>query len=304
MVDDLITRTLDATSRVLGALTPDKWLFIAFALLPALAWMYIFLARQRENRGLVAMTFIAGIVAVIPVFALQIEIERIHTFLGGWSTPLIAVLLTSLWIGLYEETAKHWVVQKVDDSTFRNVDDAIELSIVAALGFSFIENVMYFHSIWNNPAIDNFWFYYTFRSLGSMFLHVFASGIYGYFYGLAHFAQPVLQDHINAGYRFPIVRTLHHIFHLKSSTLFHEEMVVVGLIAAATIHGAFDAMMGLSDYFQNEGNIFLYKFFLIAAVPFLVGGYFWLTALLDKKEDHKAYGHVIDDQRTSPTEAA
>lgn len=296
---DMWSRTLDAFGRVGGAFDGDHLIFVLLAIIPAVIWIYIFFQHQRENKFLTMLTFIGGMLSVVPIFIFQQEIGAIEGWIIGLGlTSLVTVFFTSLWVGVYEETVKHWVVKVTDNRYFRDIDDAIEFSIVAALGFAFLENILYFYSIWNNPGIDNFWFYYLFRSAGSMFLHVFASGIFGYYYGVAHFAQPVLREELSRGRKFFITEWLHKVMHLKDSTVFHEEKVLEGLVLAASLHGAFDLMMGLSQHYADLGSATASKVWLVMAVPFLVGGYFWLTYLLDKKEDHKIYGRVTNE-RTS-----
>jgi hypothetical protein len=302
---DLLTRTADAVGRVLGVFTSgEHFLFLLLAIIPVAAWLYLFWRREPENKLLAVVTFIAGMLSVIPIFIFQQEIGHIESWIVSvGATAFVIIFLKSVWVGVYEETAKHWVVRHTDRKFFRNIDDAIEFSIIAALGFAFIENVLYFHTIWNNPLTqDGFAFYYIFRSLGSMFLHVFASGIFGYYYGIAHFAQPVLQEQLSNGKRFPLIGWLHQILHLKSETLFHEEKITEGLIIAAGLHGVFDLLMSLSQHYSEAGSDILGKVWLALAVPYLIGGYFWLTYLLDKKEDHKEYGHVTEE-RTSESES-
>ena len=295
LAPDFIDRVISAFGRVAGIFHPDYLLFIGLAIVPVLIWLYIFFRHQRENKLITTLTFLAGMLAVVPIFIFQHEITRIESWIEGaiWSS-LGVIALTGLWVGFYEETAKIWIVKITDRKLFRNIDDAIQLSIVVALGFAFIENVLYFRSIWDNPLIGNFWFYFTFRSLGSMFLHILASGIFGYYYGVAHFAKPVLQDKLSAGKKFIFTKWIHRLLHLKSETVFYQEKVFEGLLIAASLHATFDFLMGMSQHFADEGSALGTKFWLLLAVPFLVSGYFWLTYLLDQKENHKAYKEVED----------
>jgi RsiW-degrading membrane proteinase PrsW (M82 family) len=266
------------------------------ALVPVILWLYIFLRHQRENMLLTFSFFLAGMLAVVPIFVFQHEIMRIGSFLENlFANVILVTALTSLWVGFYEETSKHWIMKFTGKSFIRNIDDAIIFSITVALGFAFIENVLYFHKIWNNPDIEESirWFYIIFRSLGSMFLHILASGIFGYYYGVARFAKPVLRDQLAAGKRFIFTKWIHRVLHLKSETVFHEEKIFEGLLIAASLHATFDFLMGMSQHFTDTGSAEnLSKIFLLSAIPFLVGGFFWLTYLLDKKEDHKNYGEV------------
>jgi RsiW-degrading membrane proteinase PrsW (M82 family) len=292
LAPDFIDRVADAFSRVAGVFDAPHLPFVGLAAVPVIIWIYIFLRHQRENKLLVLGIFLAGMLAVIPIFVFQHEINRIDGILENLFANIVLVTtLTGLWVGFYEETAKMWIVKLTSKNFFRNIDDAIQLSIIVALGFAFIENVLYFHSIWNNPAIEESmrWFYVTFRSIGSMLLHIVASGIFGYYYGIACFAKPVLIDKLSEGKRFIFTKWIHRILHLKSETVFREEKIFEGLLIAASIHAIFDFLMGMSQYFTDTDAPGIARIFLLAAVPFLVGCFFWLTYLLDKKEDHKTY---------------
>ena len=50
----------------------------------------------------------------------------------------------SIMIGFLEEYSKHLVVRFADDNTIYSVDSAITFSIIVALGFAFLENILYF----------------------------------------------------------------------------------------------------------------------------------------------------------------
>jgi RsiW-degrading membrane proteinase PrsW (M82 family) len=272
---------------------PLKLLLIILASVPVIIWMYIFFRHKRENIFLAISIFLAGMLAVIPIFVFQHEIARIGGILENlFANVVLVALLTSLWVGFYEETSKSWIMKISSKSFIRNIDDAIIFSIIVALGFAFIENVLYFVKIWNDPAIDESirWFYVVFRSIGSMFLHILASGIFGYYHGIAHFAKPVLQDQLASGKHFIFTKWIHQILHLKSETVFREEKIFEGLLIAASLHATFDFFMSMSQHFTDIDSEIFAKIFLLASVPFLVGGFFWLTYLLDKKEDHKDYG--------------
>ncbi|MCK5471803.1 PrsW family intramembrane metalloprotease [Candidatus Gracilibacteria bacterium] len=295
LAPDFIDRTIEAFARLARIFDAEHLPFIGMAVVPVLIWLYIFFRHKRENKLLTLAIFIAGMFAVIPIFIFQHEIARIEGMSGNLFTNVIlTIALTGLWVGFYEETAKYWIVKSTGRHFFRNIDDAIIFSIVVALGFAFIENVLYFRSIWNNPTIDESirWFYVTFRSLGSMLLHIFASGILGYYYGIAYFAKPVLKDKLAEGEHFILTRWIHRILHLKSETVFREEKILEGLLIAASLHAVFDFLMGMSQHYTDINSANAAKFWLLAAVPFLVGGFFLLTYLLDKKENHKNYGET------------
>jgi RsiW-degrading membrane proteinase PrsW (M82 family) len=304
LAPDLIDRTAAAFTRFAGIFGAEHLLFVFLAAIPAAIWLYIFFRHQKENKLLTLATFIAGMLGVVPIFILQHEIIRIEGWIEAIGLSVILViLLKGLWVGVYEETVKNWVVRCTGRHFFRNIDDAIQISIIVGLGFAFTENALYFYSIWDNPAISNFWFYFVFRSIGSMFLHILGSGIFGYFYGVAHFAKPVLQEELRKGNHFNITKKIHQILHLKSETVFYQEKITEGLLIAAGLHGIFDFLMGMSQHYSDAGSALGTKLWLVSAVPFLVGGYFWLTYLLDRKENHKLYAKLSEKEEADILEA-
>jgi len=111
-------------------------------------------------------------------------------------------------VGVIEEYMKHLSVRATDDDKFMNIDDAIEYSIIAALGFAFIENIMYFYFIWIHQGVDALFISFIFRSIFSTFAHILFSGIYGYFYGIAHFAKPILEESVITHKKFPLARII------------------------------------------------------------------------------------------------
>ena len=202
------------------------------ACVPAYIWGYIFYKKQPEPRRWVALTFIAGILSVIPIMLYKFSWEffpKLNIFLytdsmdsdligfSNWVTIPVGVVLAFMFVGVLEEYMKHIVVKTTDQKHLSSIDDAIEFSIIAALGFAFVENMMYFFYIWNYQGFESLFISFIFRSIFSTFAHILFSGIYGYFYGVAHFAKPIWQEEIRAN-RHPILRVMHCILHLKGST--------------------------------------------------------------------------------------
>ena len=300
LAPDLITRVLDASSRVMTVfVSPDHWLYAVIAALPALGWLYVVGRFQHENKWLLASTFFMGIVCVIPIFVLQYEIADVGNWLSViFATGVVGIFFQSFWVGTYEETAKNWAMRLADSDFLRDIDDAIILGMVAGLGFAFIENVMYFYQIANNPSVGSQWgVYAAMRILLSNTLHVVASGIFGYFYGVAHFATEEYQQELREGKKFFFTQAVHRVLHMKGETLFHEEKMMEGLLCAAGIHGVFDGLMGVSSYLTEKGSS-LGPICLMLTVPLLGGSLWWLVTLLNEKENRKDLGH-LGAERTS-----
>lgn len=267
------------------------------ALIPALVWGAIFYKKQPEDRILVAYTFVLGALSVFPIllyklvwtfipwldvlkFTSQFQDKTVP--LGSFVSIPLSIIVTFIIVGAIEEEMKHQVVKRTDQEAFRSVDDVLVFSIIAALGFSFTENIIYFYDIWNQRGADFLLIPFVFRSVFSTFAHILFSGIYGYYYGVAYFAKPILQEEIRKN-RAWIVRLIHKIFHFKTETLFHEEKLLEGLLIAVGLHGVF--------------NVFLEINWTFVMLPFLVFGYIFLSYLFIKKRNHKKYDMFLIKER-------
>lgn len=269
---------------------------IILAVVPAAVWGYVFYKKQVGQKSMVLKTFIAGAVFVTPLLLYKAlwqyfpwinAFEYIHPFkddLVGFSSlgmvPL-DVIITFMIVGVIEEITKLWAVKLTDRKIIHSVDDAIEMFIMAALGFSFAENMLYFYNIISQRGVDNLMYPFIFRSLFSTFAHIMFSGVLGYYYGLALFANNVVKEKYNQK-RWPITKFFARLLHLKRSVLFHEEKITQGLLIAIVLHAVF--------------NIFLEMNWTFMLVPYLTAGYIYVNRLLERKEDHKIYSLVTNNR--------
>lgn len=177
-------------------------------------------------------------------------------------------------LAVMEEYVKHLMVRFTDDHRIRDIDDAIEMSLVVGLAFAFVENIVYFVNY-----RDQIWTIFVGRSVFSLFAHILFSGIFGFYYGTAHFAKYIyfLRARVH-GQVFQLPRFVHKILHLKGHVTYHEQKLMEGLVLATVIHTIFNLLL--------EFN------WTIAIVPFLLIGYFFLSYLLSHKENQKQYGLV------------
>jgi len=270
---------------------------IFLAMVPAIIWGYIFFSRKNEDRDLTVITFLVGALAVFPIlfykflwqFFPWINAFKIADFykndlIGLTNVTIVplSVLITFMIVGIIEELMKMFSVKFVDNDEFRSVDDAIQFFIIAALGFSFTENILYFYNIWITQGPSNLFLPFLFRSSFSTLAHLIFSGVLGYYYGVAHFAKPLLQEEIKANRRHWTV-ILHKIFNLRKEKMFYEEQMMEGLLVSVGLHAIFNILL--------EINLT----FLI--VPFLVGGYIALNYLFDKKENQKTFNRFLAKER-------
>ena len=266
---------------------------IILACIPAGIWGYIFYKKKKEDKRLVALTFLMGALAVFPIllyklswkFLPWINAFRVADFYKedviGFSNVILlplSVIITFMIVGIIEEVMKLFAVKVVDDEEFRCIDDTIEFFIIAALGFSFTENILYFYNIWITQGVSNLMLPFLFRSSFSTFAHIMFSGVLGYYYGTAHFAKPILQKEIQKNRKHWTV-LLHRLFSWRKVKLFHEERILEGLLIAIGLHAIFNIILEMNLTFM--------------IVPFLFGGYFAINYLFAKKENHKNFGKLL-----------
>jgi hypothetical protein len=163
-----------------------------------------------------------------------------------------------IFLAFAEEYSKHLIVRFTDDDSIRSINDSIEFSIIVGLAFAFAENVLFYFprllAQGDMPAL-------LLRSVLTVLMHAVASGILGYFYGLAHFSvEEVRHRHVA---RAPVYRMLHRFFLFRRERLYHEAKMFEGLVLAGAYHAAFNlaanqgrigVMLGLA----GAGCAFLY----------------------------------------------
>lgn len=259
------------------------------AMIPIIVWGYLFYQKNPESRKWTFITFLGGMISVVPILLYKYAWQfyphiNIFQFVNrSFTTNLIefatialplSVTVNFMLVGVFEEYLKNLVVRIVDRGRFQTIDDAIEFSIIAALGFAYVENILYFTYIWDTQGTESFIVSVVFRSIFSTFAHILFSGIFGYYYGIAYFCNPIFHEQERTK-RFFILRLIHRISHFRLPSLFHEEKALEGLLFAVIMHAFF--------------NIILEMGWTVLIVPYLLVGFITLSYLLDKKENHRLY---------------
>lgn len=177
----------------------------------------------------------------------------------------------SIWffvvVGMLEEFVKHLVLRFSDEEKIKSIDDALEFSILVALGFAFVENILYFQS--SEYVGKTFSLFVLSRSTISVMAHICFSAVFGYFYGVAKFSSAVYKQE-NEKKKHPFIEILHKILHLKGETLFHEEKMMVGMLSAMGLHAFFNSLL---EFGKSEW-----------VIPFVVFLFFVVLHLFHKKD--------------------
>jgi RsiW-degrading membrane proteinase PrsW (M82 family) len=267
------------------------------AAIPASAWGYVFYKKQPEDRQHTILSFVLGGFAVFPillykylwkffpeinVFAYANNFQDDLIGISGFAMIPVSVIVAFAIIGVIEEVMKMSCVHAVDDDRIKHIDDAIMFAILAALGFAFTENILYFFTIWQKQGPDHLLVPFVFRSVFSTFAHVLFSAMFGYYYGIAHFAKPLLQQEYRDN-RHTFWDWYHKAFHWKTSKLFHEEKMLEGLTLAVGLHAVY--------------NIFLEMNWTFIMVPYLVLGYLFVSRLFKMKRNQQNLGLLLEGER-------
>ena len=171
---------------------------------------------------------------------------------------LSVLAFSVIFLAFGEEYSKHLIVRFTDDDSIGSIDDAIEFSIIVGLAFAFAENVLLYFPRFLAEGNTTM---LAMRSVLTVLMHAVASGIFGYFYGLAHFSTHEVRS--GHGGRGVLYRGLHRIFLFNRENLYHEAKMFEGLIAAGTFHAAFNlaasqGRVGVMLGLVGVGSAFLY----------------------------------------------
>lgn len=175
-------------------------------LLPSLIWLWFWTREdeQPEPRWLLISTFAAGMIVVLGA----IFLER---YIGGFA--MSSSLRYTLWAAV-EEICKFIAVAVVALNSDYNDEpiDAMVYCIIAALGFSALENTLFLLEPLAGGAISESIMTGNMRFMGATLVHVVSSALVGFSFGLAY-------------YRSRLVKVI---------------AIVLGLSAAITLHTAFN----------------------------------------------------------------
>lgn len=279
---------------------------VLLALFPVFLWSTVFLNKAHQSSFHLVLTFFYGMVGAGVVLLYQylwgagpfnfvfFTVEAVN-FKQNISSMLTDALFISFWVymgvGFLEEVIKHFVVVKADHRIFSSIDEVIELSIVAALGFSFLENATYFYRMFLSEGLSSSFYVLAIqRSLFVMFVHILCSAIYGYYYGMGYFAKPYMQFEIQQGKSFFLENIFSRILHFRSAEFFREKMAMTGLLISSLLHGLYDFAMDQNPFLYF--GVFSVQLHVLLLPLLLFIGMWYLSALLQKKVNMEEFGEM------------
>jgi len=205
---------------------------LVIAVAPAIALFLFFYIRDRYRRepvGVMLVTFALGAASLLPAGITSLSLQK----LTGWnsSTPnlLHAFLGAMIIVGLVEEGAKFIVVRfySYHRPEFDEPYDGIMYSVMAALGFATLENVIY---IVANGAGTGFM-----RALLAVPSHAFDGVLMGYFLGEAKFARSDRHGNWLSALGFGLAVVAHGLYDFIVFALDKRPLMVLSLLTMGVL---------------------------------------------------------------------
>lgn len=214
-------------------------LFYAFfgGLLPAALWLWFWLKEDSthpEPRGLIVITFIAGMIAVAFVLPSQQVIYQLFSDSFKGSSIVLFFMLA-----IIEEIMKFFAayVVALRSKAFDEPIDAVIYMVTAALGFTALENAFFlFDPLAGGNVVDSI-ITGNLRFVGASVLHVMTSAIVGLALALSFYKSRVVR----------------------------RRMIFVGLLVATVLHTLFNLSI-MSDSGSNTFVTFLVLWFSVVGL--------------------------------------
>lgn len=194
--------------------SPFSLAFIAGAL-PPLIWLWFWLHEDRhpEPKRLVALAFVAGLVA-IPVALLfeWILKDLLQSSLG----PAAQFGLTMIVAAAAIEEISKWALVRAFLFKKKEYDEPVDAMIYlisGALGFAAGENILYLSTEFQKSFREGF-MTGNLRFIGSTLLHAIASGLVGYMIARS-FTSPRFKKHVAAAGGLFLASALHALFNIS-----------------------------------------------------------------------------------------
>ena len=179
---------------------------------------------------------------------------------------------------------------------FRSVDDAISLSILAAIWFSFIENIIYFWYKWEAisqvlqiSSILHITAWELVAFLGFVFIrvsvvtmiHVLCSWVFGYHFWLAHFAKPELVRQVREWRKSKIIDFFHNTLNTAEDKVFMYEQLAIALFISIWLHWIYDLIV------QINATVFWLPLIVLVMPWYFFWWFIYLFSLLEDRNNKR-----------------
>jgi RsiW-degrading membrane proteinase PrsW (M82 family) len=197
------------------------------AIAPAVALFFFFYLRdkyRKEPLGILLATFGLGAASLVPAAITSLSLQKLTGWRSDTPSLLHAFLGAMIIVGLVEEGAKFIVVRfyAFHRPEFDEPYDGIMYSVMAALGFATLENILY---VFSNGAGAG-----VMRALLSMPSHAFDGVLMGYFLGEAKFARSDRVGNWLSALGFGLAVTAHGLYDFIVFSLDKAPLMILSLL--------------------------------------------------------------------------
>jgi RsiW-degrading membrane proteinase PrsW (M82 family) len=249
-------------------------LAVLSALLPVVFWYFIII--RKERRAMKFFFFLVFFIAMVFAYFFKSYEHRIFVF----SQQYLGFFLSFFVIGMLIEYGKNFIIRIIGRNYFNSIDDVVDLAFATALGFTFMENIFIFYDLFQQPLEYGTPIEVTKKIIFQEFfilpIHLFCSGIFGYYYGLALFAKKSVRTGLFYSTRQILKGTL--ISTITYGTFFFLKEEDLELVDVAAFFGYYNFPINerlipiISYVFFSAGSLFLFhllehKHFLVEENP-------------------------------------
>jgi RsiW-degrading membrane proteinase PrsW (M82 family) len=264
--------------------------FLAF--IPATIWLG-FLLKDHKTKKYQILIFFLSVFTVVPVFALQYflnlfpQFDIAHFFEARIEDQNLNFIILFICVGIVEEIVKQAYLRIIDSKylLIKTINDSIRYSLVAALGFSFAENIFYIFTIYTNLGIQQLIIAYIFRSIFTTTAHLLFSGFFGYYYGIAKFSINIVEQSKITGKKHYLARFIARFLNMSQIQAFKEMTILKGLFIAIILHAIFNFLLQLN--------------YILPVVFFVIIGFTMMQYLMKRKTGKLILVTDVTDQKVS-----
>lgn len=264
-----------------------------FAAIPVAIWLFFLFKKSEKSRKTIGLVFALGCLTAPALLGLQYAWDAIPQFnlaafiennVHEQSRMYIAMFML---FGAMEEIIKMYVVTAIDKRTIliKTVNDAIKYSLVAALGFSFTENIYYMFQFWNHITAGELVGMFIFRSTFTAAAHMIFSGIFGYYYGIGKFSFQTARQQKLTGEISKTTKFISKVFNLSRSHALQQKLVFQGLTISIVMHAFYNFLLQYNK--------------TLPVMLFVIAGFLFMQFLLRRKSGHLILATDISSKRKS-----
>ncbi|MBI5415130.1 hypothetical protein HZA38_06500 [Candidatus Peregrinibacteria bacterium] len=267
---------------------------------PIIFWLMVLARKHRSN-----MVFFFGLNFVMAMgfsALFQYKLENILSFwIQGDQPNGIMIFLSFMAMGVIIEYGKNFIVRLTGGKYFHTIDDVMDLSFATALGFMFYRNTFHFYLLFSGGFPEIVGPVKIFKDmLENIFfilpVHLFCSGIFGYFYGLSLFAKEELkEDHRNRFKRYKVFA-------------FKTMKIMEGSFISVVFYGIFFSVLKFDPTFGDviqwlgmDRNILFgidEKLMPLISFFYFSVGTLFLFQLMDQKRDFSRKKLLVDNSKS------